>query len=444
MARHDKSRPRSDIAYLTREETLEQVAPSRFAFLASVLIIGMLGAAVAWSSVVSITTVATADGEIIPSGDERVVQHFEGGIVQELHVRDGDVVREGDLLIGFDPTLRQAELDQIKAREASLTIRERRLRALINHSENVDYSDLADTYPDQVEEAQISLLASRERVDGQIAVLEAQKRQRERSVEIFGEQVESLRKQFALVNEVAELRQGLFEQGIESRVNLIAAQLEQSRVQGALTEAEVSREQASLSILEAENQINEVLLNERSSAMEELSTVLSELAEVRENIERLQDRVVRLSVVAPISGVVHRMQVNTPGAVVEPAQVLLTIVPLEEEIVVEARIPPSDIGHLVLGQEARITVSGFDARRYGVVDGKLEQISATTYTSEEGETFFNGKILLDQHTIQTDNVEHRLVPGMTVQVDIKTGEQTLIEYLTRPVYVALQNAFSER
>jgi adhesin transport system membrane fusion protein len=444
MATSSKRLSRRDIAYLTREEALEQLAPSRLGAFAAILIVGLLVAAVAWSAYVRITTVATAPGEIIPSGDERVVQHLEGGIVREIRVTDGAVVEQGEVLIRFDPTLRKAELDQVRAREAALTIRERRLRALIDGAESVDYADLAAEYPTLVEEATISLMAARERTEGQIAVLRAQIEQRARSVRIFDEQVSSLARQEELVTEVTELREGLFERGIESRVNLIASQLEQSRVQGALTEARVSREQAQLSISELETQIREIELNERSSAMEELSTVLAELAEVRENRERLDDRVNRLTVTAPVAGVVHRMRVNTPGAVVEPAQVLMTVVPLDEDVVVDVRISPTDIGHLRLDQLARVTISGFDARRYGVMTGRLTQISATTYESEDGQTYFKGRILLDENTVDADGVSYAIVPGMTLSADIATGDQTLLEYLTRPIYVAVTGAFSER
>lgn len=435
---------RRDIAYLTREEALEQIAPSRFALFAALSTVALVIVSVLWSAQVSITSVAVADGEIIPTGDERVVQHLEGGIVQHVNVSDGSVVNKGDVLLAFDPTLRQAELDQIRAREAALTIRERKLRALISGQETLYYGDLENEYPELVEEARISVQATRERVNGRIAVLQAQIEQRERTVDIFKEQAASLNDQYKLVTEVADLREDLFKKGHGSRVNLIAARLEQSRVQGSLTEARVSQEQARISIEEASNQIKELQLNERSAAMEELSGVLAELAEVRQNLERLEDRVRRLQVVSPVTGVVHRLQVNTPGEVVEPADVLMTIVPLDEAVVVETRIQPKDIGHLKLGERAKVSVSGFDARRYGIVTGQLTQISPTTYSNDQGETFFKGRIILDNDTISAGDVAHRIVPGMTVTADIAIGEQTLLEYLTRPVYVALTKAFSER
>lgn len=437
-------RPQRQIAYLTRDEALEQVAPSSLGLLTAILVLALIAGGVTWTAYVSITTVASAPGEIIPSGDERVVQHLEGGIVREISVLDGAIVEQGETLLTFEPTLRQTELDQIRAREAALLIRERRLRALIDGTAGVDYRDLADTYPELVEEATISLTATRERIDGQIAVLEAQISQRRRSVEIFGEQVASLEQQLALVTETVDLQLDLVRRGVGTRVNLIAAQLEQSRVRGAMMEAQVSAEQAEISIAEAESQITELLLNERSTAMEDLSGVLAELAEVKGNRERLEDRVNRLVVTSPVAGVVHRLQVNTPGEVVEPAEVLMTIVPLDEDVVADIRLNPADIGHVEVGQEVRLTVSGFDVRRYGLVAGELEQISATTYESETGETFFRGRVLMEQMGAGENGIPLQIVPGMTVQADISTGSQTLLQYLSKPIYDALRNAFSER
>ncbi len=441
--RHPQSRHRQDLAYLTREETLEQVAPSRFALWTALLTLCLLAGAGYWSSQVKITAVAVAEGEVIPTGDERVVQHLEGGIIGEIAVGDGDMVEAGDVLLRFDPTQRQAELDQIRAREAALLIRERRLRAFIDGGEAL-YDDLRDEYPDLVAEAEFSLSAARERIEGRKAVLKSQIEQRKRTVKIFQDQSASLKVQEKLMGEAADMRQTLFDRGTGSRVNLIAAQLELAKVQGSLAEARASAEQARISIEETRNQIVELDLNERGASMEELSTVLAELAEVRENLERLNDRVTRLNVVSPIEGVVHRMQVNTPGAVVEPADVLMTIVPLDEEVVIEARIQPKDIGYLQVGQDARVTVSGFDVRRYGVLPAELVQVSPTTYADETGGTYFKGRLRLGQTAIVADGVEHPIVPGMTVQSDIAISDQSLLQYLTTPVYVALTRAFSER
>jgi len=445
MARKLTRQTRRSIAHLTRHEALEQMAPSRLVAVAALLVLALLGGAIFWSTQVTITTVAQASGEITPTGDERVVQHLEGGIVRTIKVRDGALVQEGDVLLQFDPTVRRAELDQIRAREAALMIRERRLRALIDGRAVIDYSDLADEYPDLVEEATTSLLAARARTKGEIAVLRAQIDQRRRAVSIFDEQVASLTDQLALVSEVTGMREELFEKGVGTRLSMISARLEESRIRGALAEAKVSREQAVLAVAELESQISEITLNERASTMEDLGRVLAELAEVRQNLQRLTDRVERLTVYAPIDGVVHRLRINTPGAVVEPAQVLMTIVPTDEEIVAEVRIRPADIGYLEIGQQARVMINGFDVRAHGPLSGELRRISATTYEAADQSAYFRGRIVLNQTVGEAaDAPVPTVVPGMTLQADITTGRQTLLKYLTGPVHDALSGAFSER
>lgn len=435
--------PRAHKWYLTREAILTEVGPSRLSFWTIVAIALLLVGLLVWAQAVTITTAAKADGAAMPTGDERVVQHLEGGIVRAIEVHDGDLVHTGDVLIAFDPTLRKAELEQVRAREASLTIREKRLRAFIDGSEP-DYSDLAGKYPDLVGEATFALKAVRERVAGQQAVLQSRIDQRRKAIDVYLKQAAGLEKQRNLLQQVVDMRSSLFKSGHEARVNLIASQIELAKVQSALNEAQVSAEQADSAALEAENQLTELSVTERGKALEELTGVLSDLAEVRENLLRLQDRVKRLDVLAPVNGIVHNMRVNTPGAVVEPAQVLMTIVPIDEKLIVEARIKPSDIGYLAVGQPAKVTVAGFDARRYGTLPGTLTKISATTFSTEKGEPFFKGQITLDTSVIKGGAATYKVVPGMTVQVDIVTGTQSLLQYLTGPVYKALVGSFSER
>lgn len=434
---------RRQMKYLSREAILEEVGPSRYTIFAVIVVIALIGGAGYWSSRVSITSVANTVGKVIPTGYERVVQHLEGGIVREIRARNGDLVEAGQVLLHFDETLRSAELEQVRARDASLLIREIRLRAFIDGTEP-DFGDLAEKFSSQVDEGLFVLHSTRERIAGQKAVLKSRISQRQKSVEIFRQQLSSLNDQFKLVDESVQMRRQLFKSGHGSRINLINTQLELSRVQGAIAEARVSMDQARAAIQEAENEILELEVTERGKALEALSNVTAERAEVRENLARLEDRVRRLAVIAPVAGVVHGMTVNTPGAVVEAAEVLLRIVPLDEQVVVETDIEPQDVGHIRVGQQARVTVSGFDARRYGNVEGTLVKISPTTFTNEKGQSYFKGRIRLAHDFIEAQDTRHKIVPGMIVQADILTGSQSLLRYLTTPVYVALVQAFSER
>lgn len=435
--------PRGQMKHLTRESILEELGPSRLAVSSLILILGLLGGAVAWSHVVPVTTAATTIGEVVPSGDQRIVQHLEGGIVLDILVQDGDVVNFGQPLLKFDRLQREAELGQIQAREAALRIRELRLRAQIDGTEP-DFGELAELYPALVDEAMITLIATRARIEGQQRVFASKIANRQKTVTIHQKQARSLRGQLKLVQEAVDMREKLFDTGHGSRVNVISSRLEMSRIEGSYSEAIASAEQAEVAVEEVRSELNELIVTERDDALEELSSVLGELAEVTENLRRLQDRVARLDVLAPVTGIVHGLSVNTKGAVVEPAQVLMTIIPADEKLVVETEIAPEDIGHVAVGQETKVAISGFDQRRYGSVPGRLVKLSPTTLLNEEGQPYFKGQIELESSTIRTGEGSQPIMPGMTVTADIVTGQQTLLQYLTGPVYNALSTSFSER
>lgn len=434
---------RSQVKHLAREAILEELGPSRKAVFGLFLTLLLLVGAVVWSNFVPVTTATTTIGEVVPSGNQRIVQHLEGGIVDEILVGDGDRVSVGDVLLRFNATQRDAELGQIRARQAALRIREIRLRAQINDWMPA-FSDLGRDYPELVAEARVTLTATRERVAGQISVLESKIEQRKRAVDVFRNQGKSLQDQRRLVSEAVDMRAELFETGHGSRVNLISSQLELARVEGSLAEINASIAQAEIAIEEANNELNELIVTERDNALGELSSVLGELAEVNENLRRVRDRVTRLEVVAPVDGIVHGSTVNTRGAVVEPAAILMTIIPVDETLVVETEIPPEEIGHVSTGQQTKVAINGFDQRRYGHLPGTLVRLSPTTFINDEGEPYFKGRIELARNAIATDDVETPIVPGMTVTADIVTGEQSLLHYMTGPIYEAVTTSFSER
>lgn len=434
---------RTQMRYLSNEAVLEELEPSRLNLMAIVMIALLLAASIVWSKLAEIQTSAVTSGEILPTGAESVVQHLEGGIVRAVSVSNGDRVSQGDVLIELEPTARRAEFEQVRARRASLKIREIRLRAFINDDEP-DFSDLEQEFPEQVAEAKIALEALRTRIEGQRAVIESRIAQRAKAVDVYKRQVVNLREQRGLVEETVEMRDQLHKSGHGSRVNLINAQLELARVRGGISEAQISADQARAAIEEARSELVELEVTERSNALDELNQVLADASEVRQNLARLEDHVSRLFVRASSDGIVHGLAVSSPGAVVSPGEPLMSIVPDDGEIVAEVRIDPADIGHLEVGQRAKVNVSGFDARRYGTIEGELTRISPTSDMAEDGNTYFRGEVVLDRTEIDGLGQSRPLVPGMLIQADVVTGKQTMLEYLTGPLHAAVSKAFSER
>lgn len=170
---------------------------------------------------------------------------------------------------------------------------------------------------------------------------------------------------------------------------------------------------------------------------------MAEIAQNAETIEKLKERVARLDIRAPTDGLVKGLAVNTLGAVIQPGQVLAEIVPLDERLMVQVKIPPQHIGHVRPGQSVQVKFSSFDFSRYGFVQGRLRQISATTFSGENGERYYEGRIDLEKAHVG-DNPQNAIVPGMVVMADIVTGRKTVLDYLLKPIHNALKTAFTER
>ena len=184
---------------------------------------------------------------------------------------------------------------------------------------------------------------------------------------------------------------------------------------------------------------------ERKNILGELDVVTAEIAQVRELIHRLEDRVTRLKIIAPVHGFVKDIKVRSEGGVIAPGGILMDIVPIDDELRIETRISTKDVGHVNLGQNVTIKVTSFDFARYGSVNGVLENISATTYIDEkDGTPYYKGIVKLDVPYVGSEPSENRILPGMTVQADILTGNKTLFQYLLKPIYVSLQQSFRER
>ena len=170
----------------------------------------------------------------------------------------------------------------------------------------------------------------------------------------------------------------------------------------------------------------------------------SELAQVEQALANLTDRVERLDVRSPVRGIVTSLRTLTISSVIQPGEVLMEIVPIGDELVVEAKVSPNDIGHVEPGQSADVRVSSYDFSRFGAVSGTVRQISATTFVDEQLMPYYRAVIALDQDFVGDVDGVNPIIPGMTVQADIKTGSKSILDYLLRPVYRGLNSSFRER
>lgn len=395
-----------------------------------------------WSVVTPMKETAATNGQIMPAGSVNVVQHLEGGIISEILVGNGQIVEAGDLLMRLQSAAARAELEQLRAREAALSLKAERLRAFVLGFEP-DFS-AGGAFPELVKDEGTILQMQKNARDGQLAVLLSRIEQREAELAALAEQRKSLQAQVEITRKQLEMRRKLAAKRLIPQIDLLDNERAMSDTLGQLNSvvAEIARAKGSLG--EARNAVIELEASLGADAVTEMGEISAELAQVREARIEIEDRADRLDIVAPVQGIVKGLVTKTIGSVVPPGETIMEVVPFDDTLVAEVRILPRDVGHLEVGQPAQVKVTTYDVARFGVVEGRLSRISASTFRDEDGEPYYKGVIELSQHYVGHDPGANPILPGMVVDADVSTGSKSLFRYLLKPVFRSLDGAFSER
>lgn len=396
-----------------------------------------------WSMVTNVDEVAVTSGEVIPSGQVQALQHLEGGIVKQILLQEGQLVEKGQVLITLDETAAVTELQKLEARRAGLEIRSERLRAL-GIGGVPDWSKVGTRYPNMLQDQQRIYEGSLEAFFSRQETIRKQIEQRRSDLQALDEREQTLTRTADIFAEELEVREKLYKEGLTSKISYLDAKRSMNTARGELSDLISERERATEAIKEFQSRLDEIETEFREQALAELSESANELIQVEEALVQARDRVRRLKITAPVRGIVKGLNIHTVGGVIPPGEIITEIVPLDKELVVEAKIKPRDVGHVRIGQPVTVKVTTYDFARFGGISGELRDVSASTFLDEQGEPYYKGIIELDRNFVGHDPSQNRVMPGMTVQADIKTGKKTLFEYLLKPVYSSVSTAFRER
>ena len=435
--------PRARARFLAQAIQLEEHPPSAVIRSAIYFSVVMLVAGVVWAWATHVNEVTVAVGEVVPAGLIHDVQHLEGGIVSEIEVRDGDRVKKGDLLLRFAPSAIESELEQTRIRRATLEMETERLQAIIDGREP-DFGETGEHYPTLAAKQRTIYRAQIASHESERSVIDAQIRQRQTELTRQQHQAGSIRKEIDLLQQQVQMRSQLNQKKIIARTELLATQTR-------LAEAESEQRKLTDGVIVAQSALDEAkerrLETDARFAKEtelQAGEAAAKLADVVQAQVRLQDRETRLSVHAPVNGIVQGLSITRINAVVEPGQVIMQIVPVEDEPIVEARISPNDIGHIHPGQVADVKVDSYDSARFGSLKGEILRISPSTYLDERRQPYYRAEIGLDKSWLGDPTEQLRIIPGMTVKADIKTGSKSILDYLLKPVSRGFDSAFRER
>ena len=426
---------------LAQSLMLEEQGPERLIRFMAIFVGLIILAGIAWTTQTTVKEVSVASGEVSPTGSVLQLQHLEGGIVKELNVREGDLVDEGQVVLVLEPSTSLPELNQLRTRLAGLEFQAERLRAFAE-GRDADFQD--DGQYAELAKNQIQTLTKKNAsIEAQSDVILRQIEQRKGDLALLRNQERSSRRQIDILKEQVAMRSELAEKGLTSKVVLLNDQRVLARAEGQLQELIGQRAVARNAIREAEGRVAELETRTEVETQEELSTITSEIAELRQTIKQTEDRVTRLVMRAPASGVVQEVSIQR-GNVISPGGTVLSMIPSDAELIVEARIMPQDIGFVREDMAAGVKVTSYDYTRYGEIDGSIENISATTIEDEDGTSYYRARVKLAKNYVGEDPTKNIVVPGMEIIADIQTGEKKVIEYLLKPVYRSLSEAFRER
>ncbi len=429
--------------FLAQSVILEEGGSSSLIRAAMVTICIVIVLFVGWSMVTNVDEVAVSSGEVVPAGQLQALQHLEGGIVREILTEEGQLVERGQVLVRLDETAAVTELQKLKARRAGLEIRSERLRAL-GTGGVPDWSKVGTRYPNMVSDQQRIYEGSLEAFFSRQETIRKQILQRRADLELTNEREQTLGRSAEIYAEELAVREELYKEGLTSKIAYLDAKRQLNTARGELADLLSERERASEAIKESQSRLDEIDTEFREQALGELSESANELIQVEEAMVEAQDRVNRLEVLAPVRGIIKGLRVHTVGGVIPPGEVIAELVPLDKELVVEAKIQPRDVGHVRIGQPVTIKVTTYDFARFGGITGELKDVSASSFVDEETGPYFKGIIELDRNYVGKDRTQNRVMPGMTVQADIKTGKKTLFEYVLKPVYSSVSTSFRER
>lgn len=408
-----------------------------------------------WGNLAPIAGAVVASGVFVATGQNKIVQHLEGGVIRQIYVHEGDVVQQGQLLLELDKTGPRAELQRLFLRSARLMAMDARLQAEMREDSEIKFPDELKKAADQpevkeiLESQRLTFAARRNNMNSDIRGIEEGIKALNERINGSKVQLDGVYRQIELIKEEVETKQYLLQTGLVRKPELLVLQRTEANLEGEVGRIMGDIGDAKERIARAVEQINGVRKTAIKAAVEQMHEVRGDLVDVRERMLSAQGVLDRVRVVAPVKGVVVKLRYHTTGGVIEAGKNIMEILPLQEELIIEARVRPQDIDNVKHGQHATVRLTALSQRVTPMVSGEVIYLSADTLADEKKSQQV-GPTDIYIIRIKLNNEEASRIPGfsptpgMPAEVYIKTTERTFFQYLMRPIHDSMSRAFRER
>ena len=460
-------RAETELAFLPAALEIVETPPSPIGRAIGVTVIAVFCLALLWASFGTVDIVATASGKIVPSGRTKVIQPFETGVVRVIHVRDGQKVKAGEVLIELDSTMTDADRDHLKSDLLSSQMEVARLRAAVSGR-----SDPTEAFvpPEGANASMIEmnrqlLISQVAEHQGKLAALDRQVKQKQAERESIKAAIAKLDATLPVLSQKVEIRKYLYDKDLGSKIVWLTDYQELIGLQQEVLVQESRFQEAEAAVAALVETRAQTAAEYRRTRFEELTKAQEKAAGLAQDVIKAEKRAKLKALVAPVDGVVQQLSVHTIGGVVTPAQPLLVVVPLDSHLEIEAMVSNRDIGFVHEGQRAEIKIDTFSFTRYGLLHGEVINVSQDAITRDKPqdkpgdkvqgaevsssepkgqELSYAARVSLDRTQMQVEEKLVNLSPGMAVAVEIKTGSRRIMSYLLSPLLRYKQEVLRER
>ena len=417
----------------------------RLTHLFFVLCAALVASFGAWAHYGQLDVVSTAVGEVIPSTQIKSIQHLEGGIVRAIMVKEGDNVKRGQSLVTLEPTASDADVAELQARITALRADVARLSAEAGGAEAI-------TFPQELESEQAKLVAEtraffetrRQRIGNQLAGQREKIAQHRDRITEISSRITNNSTKLKLLREQISISKELMKDKLTNRMQHLDLLKESTTLKGRIAEDRALLNQAEAARKGAANKLEAIRHSFNEKVREDLEKKRRSLEEFSSRLAKFEDSQRRTVLRSPVDGVVKSLYVFTVGGVVAPGGTVADIVPGGDRLIIEARLPPQEIGYVSAGQDALVTLTSADASRFGHLDGTVTHVSPDTIQSTDGQAFYKVRIETDGDFFEYREQRYQLVPGVQVMTSIRTGQRSVMAYLADPFVSSARLAMRER
>ena len=401
--------------------------------------------AIIWASVAELDEVTRGIGKTIPSSHVQVLQNLEGGILSAILVEEGQLVEKGQALLKLDTVRFASSFNETKLTYYELLATVARLKAEVNKKPLVIPEEVRLEAPVIASDAKRLLSSRKKELAANQRIFLAQIQQKKQDLVELQSKARKISISYKLLKEELAMTEPLVSEGAISRVEVLRLRRSANDLKGDLTASRLAIPRLKSSIKEAKNKLSELEIRFHTDALEELNATKAKLDRTSETVLALEDRVARTQIISPVKGTIKQLKVTTIGGIVQPGMDLVEIVPLEDNLLIEAEVRPADIAFLHPGQKATIKLTAYDFAIYGGLEAILEHISPDTIINEETrESFYLIRLRTDKNYLEHNGEHFNIIAGMTAEVNILTGKKTVLDYLLKPILKARSRALQER